>query len=281
MSPRVFNGTNTEFRELLKIHQQKGGDHLSFNKQFDQITINGRSSTGFRSGGARGLRILYKDQATKDAITRKQNIELSTPLDSDKKAGAAKFRGNKGTGLDMDHINRVERSGNALREMDIPRQAQWHGNMAEAGIAVGDDPGNLEPTDPKFNRGADRQQHVRMDKGLNKLDQVKQSPTNTQLSQTRTTSTKGRQTAAVAAQRRLPGFPKMRGNLGMNANLLMLLPEIVQVADNYTDGAVTRTVEDAVNGAVDTVKTGISNGVNGLASLFIPNKQSNVNYGQY
>ena len=281
MSPRVFNGTNTEFRELLKIHQQKGGDYRSFNKQFDQITINGRPSTGFRSGGARGLRILYTDQATKDAATRKQNIELSTPLDSDKKAGAAKFRGNKGTGLDMDHINRVERSGNALREMDIPRQAQWHGNMAEAGIAVGDDPGNLEPTDPKFNRGADRQQHVRMDKGLNKLDQVKQSPTNTQLSQTRTTSTKGRQTAAVAAQRRLPGFPKMRGNLGMNANLLMLLPEIVQVADSYTDGAVTRTVEDSVNGAVDAMKSGISKGVNGLASLFIPYQQSNVNYGQY
>lgn len=281
MSPRVFNGTNKEFRELLKIHQKKGGDHLSFNKQFDQITINGRPSTGYRSGGAQGLRILYTDQATKDATTRKQNIELSTPLDSDKAAGAAKFRGNKGTGLDMDHINRVERSGNALREMDIPRQAQWHGNMAEAGIAVGDDPRNLEPTDPKFNRGADRQQHVWLDKGIDKLDQRRQSPTNTQLAQTRTTSTTGRQTAALAAQRQLPGFPKMRGNLGMNGSLLMMLPDLIDAADSQTGGAVSRTLDGAVNGTVDALKTSIGKGINGLASLFIPKKQSNVNYGQY
>lgn len=281
MSPRVFNGTNKEFRELLKIHQKKGGDHLSFNKQFDEITINGRPSTGYRSGGAQGLRILYTDQATKDATTRKQNIELSTPLDSDKKAGAAKFRANKGTGLDMDHINRVERSGNALREMDIPRQAQWHGNMAQAGIAVGDDPKNLEPTDPKFNRGADRQQHVWLDKGINKLDQRRQSPTNTQLAQTRTTSTTGRQTAALAAQRQLPGFPKMRGNLGMNGSLIGMLPDVIELGDNYTGGAVTRTLDGAVNGAVDALKIGIGKGINGLASLLIPKQQSNVNYGQH
>ena len=114
---------------------------------------------------------------------------LSTPLDSDMAAGKAVFDANKGnTGTDVDHIQRLERTGKALQEMNLKRQAKYHANYAEANIPIGNDPKNLEVVSRGYNRSTDALEHRAIDDKLGSMEKQQRSPTLVQLEQTGTTS---------------------------------------------------------------------------------------------
>ena len=203
-----FNGSR---KDALKIIADNfGGDHTAFNAKYTKITIGGRAVKGFRNQGeGRPLKINYSDVVDKYEGARKEYIELSTPDPEVRKAGAEVFKANKGKGTDIDHGNRVERTGKALKPMSPERRNTYHNNMAEAGVFIGDDPRNLAAEDPVFNRGADKKQHTDLDKGIKKLS-TQEAPTLSQIDATGTTSKVGRQQRAMGISRELPGFPRTR-----------------------------------------------------------------------
>ena len=239
-----FNGSR---KDALKIIAEDfGGDHLAFNKKYTKITIGGRPADGIRSQGAgRPLKINYTDTVKKYTGSRKEYIELSTPDPEVRKAGAKVFQNNTGESTDVDHGNRVERTGKALKPMTPDRRATYHSNMEKAGVFIGDDPRNLAPEDPSFNRGQDFKQHHTMDKGI-KAARIngKQSTTLTQIDQTGTTSKSGRQQAALAAKK-LPGLPATRAPYDLRG--VMPWMDYVGPIDQMTGGHVESTIDKGVN----------------------------------
>lgn len=238
-----FNGTR---KEALKIIAEMGGDHKAFNAKYKSITIGGRPIKGFRNQGAgRALKIDYTDVKNKYESARKEYIELSTPDPEVRKAGAQVFKANAGKGTDIDHGNRVERTGKALKPMSPDRRNTYHSNMEKAGVFIGDDPRNLAAEDPSFNRGADKKQHSDMDKGIKSLRvKDKQSTTLTQIDKTGTTSKVGRQQAALAS-RKLPGLPTPKAPLDFRG--VMPWMDYVGPIDQMTGGHLESTLDKGVN----------------------------------
>ena len=239
-----FNGTR---KEALKIIADDfGGDHIAFNAKYKSITIGGRPADGFRNQGkGRALKIDYTDTKSKYMGARKEYIELSTPDPEVRKAGAEVFKANAGKGTDIDHGNRVERTGKALKPMSPDRRSTYHSNMEKAGVFIGDDPRNLAAEDPTFNRGADKKQHSDMDKGIKSLrTKGKQSPTLTQIDKTGTTSKVGRQQAALAT-RKLPGLPTPKAPLDFRG--VMPWMDYVGPIDQMTGGHLESTLDKGVN----------------------------------
>lgn len=239
-----FNGSR---KEALKIISDDfGGDHLAFNRNYTKITIGGRGVSGIRSQGAsKPLKINYTDTVSKYTNNRNEYIELSTPDPEVRKAGAQVFKDNAGQPTDIDHGNRVERTGKALKPMTQNRRTTYHSNMSEAGVFIGDDPRNLAPEDPAFNRGTDKKQHSNMDKGIKRLRiNNTQSPTLSQIDETGTTSKVGRQQAALAT-RKLPGLPTPRAPFDFRG--VMPWMDYVGPLDQATGGHVESTIDKGVN----------------------------------
>jgi hypothetical protein len=238
--PKPFNGTNKEIRKMYLDHLAKGGTTTEFNNQFSSITVNGREVLGMRTDGIGKdgklkAKINYADVVNTYQNKRKENVLLSTPNPEDRKRGAQVFKANEGnTGTDVDHKIRVERTGGALREMDIPRQAKYHAAFAEANIPIGDDPGNLEIVETKFNRGADFKEHQILDKHLKGMEKTSPSPTLQQLKKTKTTS-------PILNTFRMDAFQR----LGFRA--MTPIMEYGTAIDELTGGHINKGVQHVVN----------------------------------
>ena len=221
-SKKAFNGTSKELRSLFKEWRENGGDSKSFNAQFSSITADGRAVKGLRTDGLdkktgkMKLKINYSAVVDSYEGNRREHIKLSTPDPAKRKAGAQVFEDNKGRGTDVDHKIRVERTGRPLQEMTPARRTQYHQNFGNAGIAIGDDPKNLEESDRAFNRGQDKKEHSDLDKRIKRIEG--DSPTQNQLKITGTTSRVGRQQRAQQIQRGLPGFPTPRNKFDYRMN---------------------------------------------------------------
>ena len=191
---KPFNGTSKDIRSQFRKWIDSGKSSSDFNEQFSSFTIDGRKAKGLRTEGldkkgTMKIKINYTDTVNRYEGNRKRHEELSTPLDSDRKAGAKVFRDNKGNkGTDVDHIQRLDRTGRALELMTPKRQAKYHANMAEAGIPIGNDPRNLEVVPTGQNRATDAKEHKAIDKKLKSMEKQQKSPTLVQLEKTGTTS---------------------------------------------------------------------------------------------
>ena len=239
------------------------------------------------------LMLRSANEAANTQLNRELNTVLSNPDATSRAQADARMREVTRPGIAADHDHSLTRVGNAMDPMTEQRRTEYRNNFKNSGQRAGHYPENIKPLSAADNRlkengalkidpdGKKSGGYVRLDNNILKPAEArKPSPTIQQLQTTGTTTSTGRQGAARVA-RSLPGFPKFRGNLGMNGSLLMMVPDLIDAADSQTGGAVSRTLDGAVNGAVDALRTRIGKGVNGLTSLLIPNKLSNVSYGQY
>lgn len=283
-----------EYLAAVKKYLDGGGATAGIRKNVGILVGLGHDGNpAFQQVQSRGqLQLRSSRETTNTALNRELNSNLSNPDPAIRQQADARMQEITRPGIAADHDHSLTRVGNALEPMTEQRRSTYRSNFEASGQRAGHYPENIKALTASENRGKENGRLVtdangkfsggykRLDDNLLRpMERSSPSPTELQIKKTGTTSTRGRQTAAISAQRRLPGFPKLRGNLGMNASVLGILPDVVEVVDGYTGGRLEQGFKDGVNGLKDLFIRGIQ----GWQQILTPQPaapKEPVNYGQ-
>ena len=108
-----------------------------------------------RGGGADGSRAI--------------NEKLATPDGADRKAFGKAMADANAKGMDGDHIQEISRTAEGIRFKESSgrgTRAQYHQNMADAGVSVGNQSTNVQPLPPDINQRVKPAQLRAMDSGI-------------------------------------------------------------------------------------------------------------------
>ena len=197
----------------------------------------------------------WKDRGHLSKGKRPKDERLSTPEGADKKAYRKAMSKARTQGLEGDHNYSVARTGNALREMTPERRQTYHQRYKDAGIDLGNQEGNITARDTYTNQVLKRRQELAVDKAI-----------------------KG---AGSESDQIFSNLRSARLRI-YQSNMIGLAPEILQIVDEKTDGAISETI----NGTVENGKKLVSDGVDGWKNIITKmlgqqTRQQVINYGQY
>lgn len=108
-----------------------------------------------RGGGSDGSRVI--------------NEKLATPDGVDRKAFGKAMDDANAKGMDGDHIQEVSRTADGIRFKETSGRGtrqQYHKNMADAGVPVGNQAANVQPLPPKVNQQVKPAQLRAMDQAI-------------------------------------------------------------------------------------------------------------------
>ena len=154
--------------------------------------------------------------------SRAINEKLATPPGSDKKAFGKAMADANAKGMDGDHIQEISRTAEGIRFKEAQgrgTRAQYHANMAKAGVPVGNQAANVQPLPPKVNQQVKPAQLRAMDKGI--------------------------QAAGSEADRIFGLFRKAVQAKSFRA--LGGITEYIQAVDELTGGHIDRGIQQGVN----------------------------------
>lgn len=188
--------------------------------------------------------------------SRQLNEKLATPDDADKKAFNRAMSKANSQGYDGDHRNEVSRTAEGIRFKEASGRGtrqQYHKNMRDAGISVGNQADNVQPLPPDVNQRVKPAQIRAMDAAIK-----------------------------VAGSESDQIFNSVRRAVRLHGSLLGLAPELVEIVNQQTNGAVDKSI----NSVVESGKNLVVNGVNGWKDILTTMvaqdvRQKAVNYGQY
>lgn len=265
------------FTELQKIMEGLYGrpiwrDRRGRNKITGTLPTDDDPGIFFRAKGQKGSnKVSYQSDATRSA-TRGQPTGNSSGtrtylehaaskpgtdfVDANRAMAEARATG---PGMDGGHRTPLDRK---VRGQEFKVQSgrgtvqQMNQNFDKAGIPYGHTRENIEPQTAQANRFDQRSDYSRLDRHL---DNLAKAP-------------------SFLDRIRMNNFRRVSGNL------MFLLPDIVEIADSKTNGAVTNSIKNvidtAVNGSTDLVKKGL-NGWSDILGLARSKQLESVNYGQY
>lgn len=101
--------------------------------------------------------------------SRAINEKLATPDGADKKAFGKAMSDANAQGLDGDHIAEVSRTAEGIRYKEASGRGtrqQFHDNYKKAGVAIGNQAGNVQALDPDINQRVKPAQLRAMDNGI-------------------------------------------------------------------------------------------------------------------
>ena len=113
------------------------------------------SRKGNRGGGTDGSRAI--------------NEQLATPKGADKKSFGKAMADANAQGMDGDHIREVSRTAEGIRYKETSGRGtrlEFHDNYEKAGVAVGNQAGNVQALDPDINQRVKPAQLRAMDNGI-------------------------------------------------------------------------------------------------------------------
>ena len=196
-----------------------------------------------------------KNQESRDHTSkREKKIKAQTSKHADKSLANAKRAKINSQGKEHHHnavVDRVDKGLTTKYGGKIPEHV--HKKHNKVGVYFGDDRRNFMAADPKLHKLIHKQ-YKALDSALKALDDTQ------------------------------PHFLQSKafsmGRTALRASVLSLAPDILEMINERTDGAIDNTI----NKGVEHIKHGISNGVNtavdAFSSLMPPQGGSNVDYGQ-
>ena len=101
--------------------------------------------------------------------SRAINEKLATPDGADRKAFGRAMADANAKGMDGDHIQEISRTAEGIRFKESSgrgTRAQYHQNMSNAGVAVGNQSANVQPLPPDINQRVKPAQLRAMDAGI-------------------------------------------------------------------------------------------------------------------
>lgn len=195
--------------------------------------------------------------------SRQINEALATPDDANTKAFYEAMDSANSKGMDGDHIQEISRTANGIRfkeESGRGTRAQYHNNMSNAGVPVGNQAANVQPLTPDVNQRVKPAEIRAMDNGIQRA---------------------GLQSDLIFNSIR--NSVRLRTGIAMGGNILMAIgPDLMEIADSKTNGAVS----NGINGVVDAGKDLVVDGINGWKNILTSlvgqeNRDRATNYGQW
>ena len=146
---RSSNGIRYTIRNL---NNKRWQHHYGGQGGRDEISAARKVNRGGGSGGSRSI-----------------NEQLSTPDGADTKAYGKAMASANGVGMDGDHIQEVSRTADGIRYKESSgrgTRSQYHTNMKNAGVAVGNQKANVQPLPPDVNQRIKPAELRAMDNGI-------------------------------------------------------------------------------------------------------------------
>lgn len=242
---------------------KKRGLNVFIDENGDAIKIRFKNRKKPDSNGLRAEYESLENWRGRNALQpgkRNENERLSTPEGADRKAFNKAMTDARRQGKQGDHNYSVARTGNALRDMSPDRQALYHQRFRDAGIALGNQADNITPLDSYTNEVIKQAEERTVDRSIKNAGSVPDQIF-------------GQMRRAVS----------LRRGMSIGGNLLMAIgPDLMEIADSKTDGAIS----EGINQAVDAGKELVVDGINGLKQILTSMvgqdvRQKAINYGQY
>lgn len=177
--------------------------------------------------------------------TREFNKHLASPAGSDFEAADRAIQKANTAGMDGDHTQDLARTAEGKRfkvQSGRGTVQEYDARFAKANVPIGHTEGNIKPLLPEVNQQVKPAELRAMDNGIARADGGKY---------------------VFEQLKRSLGFTKgknvMAGAANFSASLLGFAPELMEIADNYTDGKASEVVDGAINGVVQGAINGYKN----------------------
>ena len=162
-------------------------------------------------------------------------------------------------GMDADHVNDIaltSRGASWKVQQGRGTHQEYFDNFRRAGVGVGHVEENMKPLDPHLNQIVKNQETATVHSDIKRAGTIPDQI-----------------------------FGQIRNSVsfrGMGMNLLAIAPELMEIADSKTDGAIS----EGINQVVDAGKELVVDGINGWKQILTSMvgqdvRQKATNYGQY
>ena len=168
--------------------------------------------------------------------TREFNKHLASPAGSDFKAADRAMQEANTAGMDGDHTQDLGRTAEGKRfkvQSGRGTVQEYDDAFKKAGVPIGHTEENIKPLPPKVNQQVKPAELRAMDNGIARADGGKY---------------------VFEQLKRSLGFSKgknvMAGATNFSASLVGMAPELMEIADRFTNGKASEVVNGAINGVV-------------------------------